>query len=33
MYTVKATHAPMTSRLQSNAVRVTTREPEGFAPL
>jgi hypothetical protein len=26
MYTVKATHAPMTNQLQSN------REPEGVAP-
>ena len=32
MYTVNATHAPMTSQLQSNGVRVAAREPEGFAP-
>jgi hypothetical protein len=33
MYTVKATHAPMTSQLQSNALRSATREPLGLAPL
>ena len=33
MYTVKATQAPMTTRLQSNAFRSATREPLGLAPL
>jgi len=33
MYTVKATQAPMTTQLQSNAFRSATREPLGLAPL
>jgi len=33
MYTVKATQAPMTTLLQSNAFRSATREPLGLAPL
>jgi hypothetical protein len=33
MYTAKATHAPITIQLQSNAGLVTSREPEGLAPL
>ena len=31
MYTVKATHAPITTHFQSKAA-VNTRDPEGFAP-